>query len=112
MLKLRRSVLSRFRQGDPQLNRVYLSTVRRRLFRVADPTTGGHQINLIRTNHLLIAQAIFMQYLTRQHPCEGLQTNMRVRTDLQTRFTLGKNRRAGMIEKAPRANTATLGGRQ
>ncbi|MNT47069.1 hypothetical protein D3C72_1837550 [compost metagenome] len=81
--------------------------VRQRLFCVGDPPSGRHQVDLTRANDLDVAQTVAVQHLALDHPGEGLQANMRMGTDAQAGFFF-KHRRAGMIEKTPRADHSSL----
>ncbi|MCY1364666.1 hypothetical protein D9M69_514810 [compost metagenome] len=69
--------------------------------------TCGHQVHLVRTDHLGIAQAVAMQYLAFDHPGEGLQADMRMRPDPQA-VTGFEDRRAGMVEETPGTDHAPV----
>ncbi|MNZ85553.1 hypothetical protein D3C78_1043490 [compost metagenome] len=76
-------------------------------FGVGDTTPGGHQVHLAGANDLDIAQAVAVQDLALDHPGEGLQANVRMRTDTQAGLAF-KHRGAGVIEKTPGPDHASL----
>ncbi|MOA16917.1 hypothetical protein D3C78_1371500 [compost metagenome] len=71
-------ILVRLGQGDPELGGMQIGVARHRLLGVHYAVTGGHQIDLPRADKLLVPQAVAVQDLPRQHPGEGLQTDVRV----------------------------------
>src|SRR5664279_3286756 len=84
---------------------------RGRLFAVTDAVAGGHQVELARNDHLLVAEAVAVQDLYLDEPGDGLQADVRARTHVQT----GVLRHAGgthVVGEAPGADGAAPAARQ
>ena len=111
MSKVGVAVAMRFWQGNPQLRSVQAAGAWQGVLGMADTPPGGHQVDLAGAQHLFIAQTVPMHHLALNHPGEGLQTGVRVRSHMHA-FARCKVRRTGMIEKAPGAYHAPLPSRQ
>ena len=106
VLERRLAVAGRVGLRDPQLDAVQLPAVGAgRLLGVRDAVTGGHQVELARSQHLVGAETVPVPRLARDEPCDRLQPDVRVRADVEA-VTLGDRRRPEVVGEAPRADRA------
>jgi hypothetical protein len=92
--------------GHPQLDAMQLAPVPAgRLLGMGHPTTGGHQIQLPSPYDLLGTEAVAMQDLAGHEPGDGLQPDVRVRTDAEAAL-LGDRGRTHVVGEAPRPDRA------
>jgi hypothetical protein len=105
----RRIAVSRpFGQRYPELHSTQRSrVVARRLFRVRDPSSGGHQIQLARSDDAFVPETVAMKDLAVEKPRHGLQPDMRMWRDVH-RFRSGEGERTVAVEKTPRPDETVL----
>ena len=108
-----RNLPLRARQGDPELEAVKASDVfDRRLFRVGDAASRGHEVEGARPRHGALAEAVVVEHLALEEPGDGLQADVRMRRHvhrLAGREALGP---VG-VQEAPGAHeAATAAGEQ
>src|SRR3954447_14948295 len=101
MLERGRASPRLLRLRDPQLNAVQVAAVVvGRLFGMRNPLSRGHEVELAGPDRLLGAERVPMQELTGDKPGDRVQTDVRMRTDLN-RMELVDPSRAHVVGKAP-----------
>jgi hypothetical protein len=98
------SVPGQLGQRNPQLDALQpAAVVAGGLLRVAHRVARGHQVELAGLDDLLGAEAVAVEHLTVREPGDGLQADMRVRSDIQA-TVLGDVGRAHVVGEAPGAD--------
>ena len=108
----RRHVAVRVGQCDPELDAVEERGVRnRRVLGMRDRTTRGHQAQLTRTDHVVVAKAVLVMHLAVEEPAHRLQPEVRMRWHLHSRL-VGNVIGSVVVHEAPCADEPTTKIRQ
>ena len=107
VLERRSVVAGRRRLRDPELDALDRSPIAARsLLGVRDAATGGHEVELAGSDHLLGAERIAMQRLPFEQPGDGLEADVRVRGNVEA-MRLVDVGRPHVVEEAPRPDGAS-----
>ena len=102
------AVALRVRQRDPELGELEPARrIGRRVLGVRESAPRRHEIDLARPDQLAVAEAVGVLDRSLDHPCEGLQPDVRVRPDDEAatrRIVSG----SGVVEEAPGADQAAV----
>jgi hypothetical protein len=95
-------------QRDPELRELDAAWhAGRRLLGMRDAAARRHEVDLAGPDPLVAAQAVAMLNRALDHPAEGLQPDVRMRTDVDA-VSRGIVRGTGVVEEAPGADGAAM----